>query len=335
MRYFVVLAVAILPAVVALSGPWGRAQERQRPPGDMHPSPHQFVPPPAPKPSPDGANTALSVAQEQALKAKDTFKECTDCPEMVVVPAGSFMMGSPEWEQGRESATRGSESPQHLVTIARPFAVGRFEVTFAEWDACVAEGGCYHRPQDGESGQPGWGREKRPVINVSWTDATQQYLPWLSRKTGKAYRLLTEAEWEYVARAGSTTRFFFGDSEGDLCTHGNVGDLTTKQVKPGWLVANCRDGYVYTAPVGSFQPNAFGLYDVHGNVWEWVQDCWNGGHFGAPSDGSARLTGDCRNRIYRGGSWADAPWLQRSANRSKFSPDGRFIDIGFRVARSF
>jgi formylglycine-generating enzyme required for sulfatase activity len=193
----------------------------------------------------------------------------------------------------------------------------------------VSAGGCSHRPND-----QGWGRGRRPAIDVSWNDITQQYLPWLSRKTGKTYRLLSEAEWEYVARAGTTTRYHFGDSERDLCTYGNVADLSAKEKNPGWTLANCRDGHVNTAPVGSFQPNAFGLYDVHGNVWEWVQDCWNGNYSGAPSDGSARTTVDCGRRVLRGGSWYSNPLYLRAASRGRGTPDFRVDYLGFRVGRT-
>jgi formylglycine-generating enzyme required for sulfatase activity len=181
----------------------------------------------------------LTIAEERTLKTGDSFKECEACPEMMVVPVGSFMMGSPPREEGPVS-----NGEQRRVTIARPFAVGMFEVTFAEWDACVASGGCKHEP-----GDEGWGRGKQPVINVSWNDITQQYLPWLSRKTGKAYRLLSEAEWEYVARAGTTTPFSWGSS------------ISTNQ-------ANYNGNYVYgrgskgeyrgrTLPVDSFAPRFY------------------------------------------------------------------------------
>jgi formylglycine-generating enzyme required for sulfatase activity len=241
---------------------------------------------------------------------------------MVVVPAGSFLMGSPPSEKGREPADKGSEGPQHPVTIARPFAVGKFEVTFAEWDACVTGGGCTHSPKDFGSG-----RSKRPVINVSWNDITSQYLPWLNRKSGKTYRLLTEAEWEYAARAGTTTRFAFGETITRTQAQYSVGD------------SGSAGGPV---EVGSFPANAFGLHDMHGNVWEWVQDCWNGSYNGAPSDGSAWISGAawgwvttaCDSRILRGGSWFLQAENARSANRYGWAPGARNFDMGFRVART-
>lgn len=261
----------------------------------------------------------LTAAEEAALKPKDGFKECDVCPEMVVVPAGSFTMGLTSGEAG---AFRW-ELPQRQVTIARPFAVGKFEATFAEWDACVADGGCMLNPND-----QGWGRGKQPVINVSWDDIIKQYLPWLSRKTGKAYRLPTEAEWEYVARAGAgtSTRFWWGAS------------VSTDQ-------ANYEGSFTYggspkgesrkrTVPVDSFSPNPWGLYNVHGNVWEWVQDCWNQSYRGAPSDGSPWTTGDCRSRPIRGGSWVYGPLVLCSGCRNWIPSSARSYNIGFRVART-
>ena len=252
-----------------------------------------------------------------------TFRDCPECPEMVVVPAGSFLMGSPELEGGREDG----EGPVHRVTIARPFAVGKYEVTFSQWDACVTDGGCGgHRPAD-----QGWGRGDRPVIHVSWPDA-KAYVEWLSRKTGEAYRLPSESEWEYVARAGTRSPFHTGLT------------ITTEQ-------ANYDGRYVYryshpssfdpdgpyrrrTLPVGSFAPNAFGLHDVHGNVYEWVEDCWHDDYDGAPTDGSAWTDAeDCGERVSRGGSWDDPPRLVRSATRDELDvAEGSEID-GFRVAR--
>ena len=182
-------------------------------------------------------------------------------------------------------------------------------MTFAEWDACLAQGGCSHR-----AGDQGWGRGKRPVVDVSWDDIARQYLPWLSRKTGKTYRLLTEAEWEYAARAGTTTRYAFGDT------------IAKSQAQ--------FDSAGKTVAVGSFQPNAFGLYDMHGNVWEWVQDCWNGSYTGAPTDGSAWTAGDCSHRIVRGGSWGSDAGVLRATNRGRSSAANRTDSFGFRVGRT-
>ena len=250
------------------------------------------------------------------------FRDCDICPEMVVVPAGSFMMGSPNDEEGRET----HESPQHLVTFDQPFAVGVYEVTFDQWDACVADGGCNYQPDD-----ENWGRGNRPVINVSWDDA-QIYLSWLSSYTGHSYRLLSEAEWEYAARAGTTEPFYFGAT------------VSTDQ-------ANYNGDYIYgsgskglnieqTEPVGVFSANAFGLYDMHGNVFEWTQDCWNKSYRGAPDDGTAWETKDCDNRVLRGGNWYSHPASLRSAARGSQSSATRswgWVDgtIGFRVAREY
>jgi formylglycine-generating enzyme required for sulfatase activity len=240
---------------------------------------------------------------------EQTFRDCSDCPEMRVVPAGSFMMGSPSGEK-----YRGAEQ-QHQVTFAKPFAIGVYEVTFAEWDACVADGGCAgFKPGDQD-----WGRGRHPVINVNALNA-DAYVAWLSRKTGKKYRLPSEAEWEYAARAGTVTAFAFGDT------------LTDKQAN---FDASSSGGahLMRTAPVGSFPPNAFGLYDMHGNVWEWVADCWNDEYTGAPADGLAWLGGDCTGRVLRGGSWEDYQGDVRAAARvASGVNDGTWSD-GFRVAR--
>ncbi len=256
----------------------------------------------------------------------EVFSDCAACPEMVVVPAGSFMMGSPESEEGRREV----EGPRHRVTIRTPFAVGVYEVTFAEWDACVAAGGCGgYRPED-----EGWGRGSRPVINVSWEDA-REYMRWLSRETGEEYRLLTEAEWEYVARAGTQTARYWGESQSGQCRHGNGYDRTGHAKHDfGWVAVSCSDGYADTAPVRSYQPNAFGLYDVLGNVYEWTEDCWNRDYSGAPADGAARRTGDCTLRVMRGGSWRGSPRHLRLAYRSWNSAGFRVSGLGFRVART-
>lgn len=250
--------------------------------------------------------------QEQPLKPKDVFKDCANCPEMVVVPAGSFEMGSPTGEPGHFA----EEGPQHLVTIARPFAVGRSEVTFDEWDACVAEGGCNgYTPSD-----EGWGRGRRPVINVSWDDA-QAYVKWLSKKTRKSYRLLTGSEYEYAMRAGTQTVYPWGDTVGtnNANCHSCGSQWDAKQ----------------TAPVGSFAPNGFGLYDMVGNVREWTEDCYHDTYNGSPTDGSAWIEGgDCYHRVVRGGSFLLAPAFLRSASRYWFTSDYRLRYLGFRVART-
>ena len=254
--------------------------------------------------------------EEQRLRPGSRFRDCAGCPEMVVVPAGSFMMGSPASEEARDD----NEGPRHRVTIAKPIAVGVYEVTFAEWDTCVRGGGCRYRPDD-----EGWGRGQRPVINVSWEDA-QQYVRWLSRQSRAKYRLLSEAEWEYVARAGTTTPFHYGRT---IST--NQANYNGKFTFGGGRKGTYRGR---TAPGGTFAPNAFGLYDVHDNVREWTHDCWNGSYRGAPADGSAWETGDCSRRVLRGGSWSSGPRVLRSANRSGIDSGYRFNNFGFRVART-
>ena len=225
---------------------------------------------------------ALTAAQEQALRPKDAFRECDACPEMVVVPVGLVRHGV----AGNEPKRVSHEGPQRKVVVASRFAVGRLEVTFDQWDACVADGGCNaHRPVD-----DGRGRGRQPVINVSWNDA-KAYVAWLSGRTGKTYRLLTEAEWEYAARAGTTTTYPWG-------------------AQIGFNNANCEGcgsqwEKLRAAPAGSFSPNAFGLHDMNGNLWEWVEDCYNNSFSGAPTDGSAWLAGNCGSHVLRGGSWRD------------------------------
>src|SRR5262245_12030957 len=271
-------------------------------------------PPKAASQTPCAGVETLVGNEKRCLKPGDSFKDCPECPEMVVVPAGSFMMGSPAGEAS------GNEGPQRKVTIAKPFAVGKFEVAFAEWDACVTAGGCKHKPADG-----GWGRDKRPAINVSWDHVTKEFLPWLSRKSGKSYRLLTEAEWEYAARAGTTTPFSTG------------GTITTDQANfDGYLTYGGSAKGEYrkkTVEVGSFKPNGFGLHDMHGNVWEWVANCYKDNYTNTPTDGTA--TSDVRgcSRVLRGGSWRNHPMLLSFATR--IQEDLRVsTDTGFRVART-
>jgi formylglycine-generating enzyme required for sulfatase activity len=198
--------------------------------------------------------------------------------------------------------------------------VGKYAVTFDDWDVCVRDGGCAYNP-----GDEGWGRGRRPVINVSWNDA-QEYIQWLSAKTGKTYRLLSEAEWEYAARAGSSTSFHTGANINP--TQANYD--TSKSFAGSATAPHKRQ----TAPVGSYQPNQFGLYDVHGNVWEWTEDCWNGNCNGAPTQGEAWTSGDCGRRVLRGGSWYVDPQVLRSASRDRSTVEDRNYVIGFRVART-
>ena len=241
----------------------------------------------------------------QAQEPGDTFRDCVACPEMVVLPAGAFVMGT----DGRHEYER----PAHRVTLDRAFAMGKFELTFEEWGACFDDGGCGRMPDDHK-----WGRGRRPVINITWND-TKTYVEWLGAKTGKTYRLPTEAEWEYAAHAGTTSEFSWGDEVGKN-------------------LANCRDcgskwSQKESAPVGSFAPNPFGLHDMHGNIWEWVEDCWTPSHQGAPADGRARLDGDCRNRVMRGGSWYYFSKNARSTWRFKNDARVKSYGIGMRVVR--
>jgi formylglycine-generating enzyme required for sulfatase activity len=263
---------------------------------------------------------ALTKAEEidYAAHPGRTFKECAEgCPEMVVIRAGKFLMGSPESEKGRNSYEGPQhevliyEGPQHEVSIAKPFAVGKFTVKFTEWDACTAAGACAKANDDG------WGRGNRPVIYVSWDDA-KQYAAWLSRVSGKTYRLLSEAEWEYAARAGTSTAYYWGDEIGK-------GNANCSECGSEW------DGK-QTAPAGSFKSNAFGLHDMAGNVSQWVEDCAS--YQQASSDGSANTTVYCGQRVIRGGSWSDSPQDLRSAYRSSVDLDNRVSVIGFRVART-
>ncbi len=260
----------------------------------------------------------LNIEDERLLEPRESFWECAKtnekysayCPEMVMIPAGKFVMGSPSDEKGRSD----DEGPQHEVTIPRNFAVSRFVVTFDQWDACVRHGGC-SLPGAGASS---WGRGKQPAIYVSWDDA-QQYVSWLSALTGQPYRLLSEAEWEYAARAGTTTAYSFG---GDSTMLGDY----------GWHSGNS-SGQAH--PVGEKKPNAFGLYDMQGNVWQWVEDCYHEDYKGAPDNGSAwKGNASCDNRVVRGGSWGSNVEVLRSASRFGNPSFGRYFTLGFRVGRT-
>jgi formylglycine-generating enzyme required for sulfatase activity len=256
---------------------------------------------------------ALSADELCALKPRSVFQECADCPAMVVVPEGAFTMGSPADEPGRSD----DEGPQHRVTIARMFAVGKFDVTKSEFAAFV-----HAADHDAGTGwtSPGFAQTSSdPVVNVSWNDA-KAYVKWLSAKTGATYRLLSESEWEYAARAGVPTAYYWGAS------------LGTNN-------ANCfgcgsRWDFARTSPAGAFAANAFGLYDMHGNAWQWVEDCHHDSYDGAPEDGSPVISGECGQRVYRGGSWYNRPRFLRAADRGYFVAPMRVNYLGFRVART-
>ena len=248
---------------------------------------------------------AAAASAADSPKPGDVFRDCPKCPEMVAVPAGSFTMGT--------DSRHKHERPPHTVTFARPFAVGRYEVTFDEWQACFDAGGCSFMPHDHE-----WGKGRRPVINLPFAK-TREFTGWLTKKTGHVYRLPSEAEWEYIARAGTTTDFWWGDDKG--VNLANCRNCASKWSKKG------------SAPTGSFKPNPWGFYDTAGNVWEWVEDCWFPDYVGAPSDGSARIGGKCRQRIIRSGSWYYLSKNARSAWRAKNDARVKSYWLGFRVLR--
>jgi formylglycine-generating enzyme required for sulfatase activity len=257
---------------------------------------------------------------ETAVPGKTFFRECDICPVMAVVPAGSNVIGSPRDESGRSN----NEGPQQPVAFRVPFAVGRSEISFEEYIACVNEGGC----PPGLPGDYGWGYGKQPVINVSWNHA-KAYAGWLSRKTGGKYRLLSEAEWEYAARGCAkvcaSTPFWFGSEI--------TGDRVNYDSRVAYLGSLKTTARRRTVPIDSSEANPFGLLHVHGNVSEWVEDCWQDNLLGLSPDGLARTNGDCSRRVLRGGSWADEPKDVRSAARSWEAPGERRAQIGFRVAR--
>lgn len=285
--------------------------------------------------NPNRANKPLEPSELAALKAGNEFKECDACPQMAVVPEGEFSMGSPKGEAGRsedEDDKPGEGGEQVRVKIGKPFAVGKFEVTVREYTACVdakkcrppewlEPGSTYNVKTGSNNVYKKFGAaltgDNYPIIGVSWDDATE-YTKYLAEKTGHPYRLLSEAEWEYAARAKNKARFSFGDDEKSLERY-------------AWYSLNAGGK---TWQVGQKLPNDFGLHDMHGNVWEWVQDCYADSYKGAPRDGSAaNVTKDCR-RVLRGGSWSYNPITLRSAFRLRYSADFRYFNIGFRVART-
>ena len=284
------------------------------------------------------------------------FRDCADvCPEMVAINPGSYQMGSTAEEEVRENVFplgRAYPTPNHLVQIGHRFALGKYDVTRGEYAAFVHDTG-YHAlanctgyavqerfnqtPSGFDWRNPGFPQTDRdPVVCVNWDDI-HAYMVWLSERTHHHYRLPNEAEWEYAVRAGTSTLRYWGDSLADACHQANVEDLTylrSKKIQPSMVDHfDCSDGYVYTSPVGSFRPNGFGLYDAFGDVEQFVEDCWNYNYSGAPSNGTAWLTGDCVLRVTRGGSFRSPPKLVRAAYRSNLPNFIRSDNVGFRVAK--
>jgi sulfatase modifying factor 1 len=292
----------------------------------------------------------LWLATASAIAQPQSFRDCADCPEMVAIPAGRFMMGAMPGEEdgeGLDEYFRYRSEPRHAVEVRR-FSAGKYEVTRAQYrvfaeatkrqsSGCWGWGGTdFVWEPERDWRRPGFDQDDRhPATCVSWDDATA-YAQWLSQRTGKRYRLLTEAEWEYAARAGTTTTRYWGDDREQACLYANGADHAARAKAnhaAGWHVADCQDGYPYTAPVGTYRPNPFGLHDMLGNVREWTQDCWNRGYNGAPIDGSAWNTGDCELRAVRGGAWIDGPVSLRSAARVGSPIEVKVFTRGIRVAR--
>lgn len=262
-----------------------------------------------------GVAVALLVsAVAHAQQLGESFRDCPQCPEMVMIPAGEFMAGSPDSEAGRDE----DEGPRHKVTILRPFAVGKYEVTNEEYATYVQANPVLRSPKT-------HGDDKHPVTHVNWHEA-KAYVAWLSRKTGHEYRLLSESEWEYAARAGTQTAYHWGDYGAANAHCDSCGTL--------WDYNAGFSDHEGSVQVGKFAANNFGLHDMHGNVWEWVEDCHNDSYNGAPSDGQAWLSGDCDKRVLRGGSWADHPKKLRAAYRKAVTSVVRNSFYGFRVART-
>lgn len=277
-------------------------------------------------------------------------RDCADCPELVTLPAGYFTMGAAPDEELLEQIAgefRGRSAPQRGIEVAR-FSIGRFEVTRGEFRAFAAATGhqspaCFvweggeHRLVSARSWQsPGFAQDDRhPATCISWQDA-EAYTRWLSRITGRRYRLPSEAEWEYAARAGTTGHRYWGNTMTEACRYSNGADLTTRREVPeaaDWAISDCSDGYAHTAPVGRFAPNAFGLHDMLGNVAEWTADCWSPDYRGAPATAAARSDGDCNLRAVRGGAWDEASAGLRAAYRVGSPVVVRVYARGFRVVR--
>ncbi len=254
------------------------------------------------------AALALAASASDPSEPGAVFKDCPDCPEMVVIPPGQFLMGS----QATDTEADADEHPLRQVKVLSVFAIGRGPVTFAEWDFCVRDGWCP------AASDRGWGRSNRPVINVNWADV-QQFLGWLHFKTGRAYRLPLEAEFEYAARAGTVSRYWWGNTIG-------VNNTVCQGCGSTW------DGKM-TAPVGSFKANPFGLFDMLGNVWQWTQECWQEPGKTTSATSKSFIPDSCELRVVRGGAWDRKPRSLRAANRARLVAIGRAGDVGFRAVR--
>jgi len=308
-------------------------------------------------------STTVQAADPASLPEQPEQDACTVpgenlAPTMVLIPPGQFLMGSPDTEKDRDS----DEGPQHWVTIPKPFAISRCEITLGQFRQFVEErsqtdhkpyqtvaeqtGGCnvydlktqrWNQDKNAHWANPGFPQtDKHPVVCIAWQDA-KDYADWLSRRTGASYRLPTEAEWEYAARGGTLTSRYWGDDPKKpelACGFANLGDAELSKLDHDPRNAQCSDGFMYTAPVASFRPNHFGLYDMVGNAWEWVEDCWHGNYQGAPADGSAWAGDKDCDRGVRGGSWGLNPQLLRSALRNGDGPGGAYDLLGFRLARA-
>ena len=298
--------------------------------------------------APETAKT-LGAPQRNDLRrlpAGTVFRDCTDCPEMVVIPPGKFTMSPPLGQAGQADRA----GPQQSVAIARAFGAGRYEVTRAQFARFVKEsghsasGGCfvwsegkYAQVASRDWRNPGFAQtNKHPVVCVNWHDA-KAYAGWLSKKAGKPYRLLTGPEWEYAARARSRAHRPWGEDARNACRYANIADASAKRGVPGtasWTFYECNDRHAYTAPAGSYPPNAFGLYDMMGNAWEWTEDCLIEEDAAAPSKAPDGSSGECVQRVLRGGSWVDSPLFVRYDFRFFIGPEDRDFYIGFRVART-
>jgi formylglycine-generating enzyme required for sulfatase activity len=296
--------VALARKMLPVQAPAPLVEQEQTPPATP---PKQYFPEKRIQP--------LTPELEQALRPRDSFKECDVCPEMVVVPKGSFMMGTPASEPDRFKG----EDPIHRVSFAKPFAVGRFTISFDEWDSCLADGGCGGNTGDDK----GFGRGRMPAQGINY-EAAKSYLAWLSKKVGRTYRLPSESEREYFTRAGTATPFWFGNT----ITAQDANYQASTPYGSGPHGPDSKGPVV----VDSYAPNPFGLYQVHGNVWEWTEDCFNKRYTeDTPDDGSPWLEGDCRQRMVRGGTWKWSPNMVRSGYRQG---DGVDNENSFRVVRT-